>query len=38
MHVCAVCDARVVPRKCLVCALHGIEVQNGQSVKNTHKY
>ena len=38
MHVCAACDARGVPRKCLVCAWHGIEAQNGQSVKNKHKY
>ena len=34
MHVCASRDAWGV---CLVCAWHGIEAQNGQSVKNTHK-
>ena len=38
MHVCAACDAWEVHKWGLVCAWHGIEAQNGQSVKNKHKY
>ena len=32
MHVCAACDAWEVHKWGLVCAWHGIEAQNGQSV------